>query len=123
MVKEDEEYFSKEKEVFREYVSMITKYLELGYNVFADATHLNAASRNKLLRNIKGKPEEVNIIWLKTPLEEAIKRNSNREGREFVPVDQIKRMYNALSEPSFEEGFNKIYIVEENKPIQIKEKE
>ena len=49
MVAEDEEYFSKEKQVFKEYTRRINNALENGYDVFADATHLNKASRNKLL--------------------------------------------------------------------------
>ena len=122
MVSEDEEYFSKEKEVFRKYTAMINTNLKMGYDVFADATHLNAASRNKLLRNINVTVDGIDIIWLKTSLEESLKRNSQREGRAFVPVSQIRRMNFSIEEPTFEEGFDKIYIVEDGKPIQIKEK-
>ena len=37
MVAEDEEYFSKEKQVFKEYTRRINNALENGYDVFADA--------------------------------------------------------------------------------------
>lgn len=123
MVAENEEYFSKEKQVFKEYVRRINNALENGYNVFADATHLNKASRNKLLTAIN--PElniEVDVIWIKTPLENCIRQNSNREGtRSFVPISVICRMNSQIEAPEFEEGIKKIYIVEEGKPIQIKE--
>ena len=123
MVAEDEEYFSKEKQVFKEYARRINNALENGYDVFADATHLNKASRNKLLTAIN--PEltvEVDVIWIKTPLETCIAQNSNREGtRAFVPISAIRRMYNQIEAPEFEEGIKKIYIIEPNKPIEVKE--
>lgn len=122
MVAENEEYFSKEKEVFKKFTDLINTYLDAGFNVYADATHLNQASRNKLLRAISTKPEEINVIWIKTPLEEALKRNENRKGtRAYVPRSVIRRMYYSIETPSFEEGINKIYIVEDGKPIHIKE--
>ena len=46
MVKEDESYFSKEKEVYKEFVRLINEHLSKNCDVVADATHLNAASRN-----------------------------------------------------------------------------
>ena len=47
MVKEDEEYFSKEKEVYAEFISQIKEALKFEAEVFADATHLNETSRAK----------------------------------------------------------------------------
>ena len=67
MVSEGEEYFSKENQVFKEYVKRINEGLE-NYDVFADATHITAASRNKLLRAITTKPTSIEVIWIKTPL-------------------------------------------------------
>ena len=123
MVAEDEEYFSKEKQVFKEYTRRINNALENGYDVFADATHLNKASRNKLLTAIN--PElniEVDVVWIKTPLETCIGQNQNREGtRSFVPVSAIRRMFYQIEMPEFEEGIKKIFIVEPNKPIKVKE--
>lgn len=124
LIKEDEEYFSKEKQVFKEYIRRINFSLECGYDVFADATHLNKASRNKLIRSLEIKPERINVIWIKTPIDECLKRNRKRAGsRRFVPEDQIRRMYNNIEKPEFEEGIDIIFIVEDNKPIQIIKKE
>lgn len=121
MVAEDEEYFSKEKQVFKEFIRRIDNALENGYNVFADATHLNKASRNKLLRAVNHELAlNIDVIWIKTDLEECIRRNDNRKGtRSFVPRSVIRRMFNQIEKPEFEEGFNTIYIVEDNKPIQM----
>lgn len=121
MVAEDEEYFSKEKQVFKEFIRRIDNALENGYDVFADATHLNKASRNKLLRAVNHKLAlNVDVIWIKTPLSECIYRNDNRKGtRSFVPKSVIRRMFYQIEKPEFEEGFDTIYIVEDNQPIQI----
>lgn len=120
MVAEDEEYFSKEKEVFNEFADQINKALSQGYNVFADATHLNEKSRNKLLRAITEKPSSIECIWMRTPLEAALERNENRKGtRSYVPRGNIRRMFYSMTKPLFEEGFNTIYIVRPNKPIKI----
>lgn len=121
MVAEDEEYFSKEKQVFKEFIRRIDNALENGYDVFADATHLNKASRNKLLRAVNHKLAlNVDVIWIKTPLSECIYRNDNRKGtRSFVPRSVIRRMFYQIEKPEFEEGFDTIYIVEDNQPIQI----
>ena len=86
--------------------------------VFVDATHLNPASRNKLLRNIKYKTI-TKIVWMKTPLSVAIERNEKRAGTQaYVPKGQIRRMYYSMVEPNFYEGFDVIYIVEEGKPMR-----
>ena len=52
MIKEEDDYFSKEKQVFNEYVRQIAEGLEYT-NVIADATHLNEPSRLKLIRSIE----------------------------------------------------------------------
>lgn len=122
MVSETEEYFSKEKEVFKEYVKRINEGLQ-NYDVFADATHITVASRNKLLRAITTKPTSIEVIWIKTPLDMALERNEMRKGtRAYVPVSAIRRMYHQTEKPEFEEGFSKIYIVEPNQKIKVLER-
>lgn len=112
MVAEDEEYFSKEKEVFKEFVDRINIALANEYNVYADATHLNKASRNKLIRQII-KADEINAIVINAPLEVALERNENRRGtRSYVPRSQIRRMFYSFEKPEFIEGFTKIYVVD-----------
>lgn len=113
LVKENEEYFSKEKEVFKEYIKEIKKGLKYYDYTIADATHLNLASRTKLLRALGSSlyGVEVDAVVIQGSLETALKQNENRLGtRSYVPQDQIRKMYNQQTTPSFEEGFNKIYI-------------
>ena len=47
MVPETDEYFSREKEVYEEWIKRIAWALNAGFNVWADATHLNKKSRAK----------------------------------------------------------------------------
>lgn len=113
MVKEDEEYFSKEKEVFSEYIEQIRTAIKFNTEVFADATHLNESSRAKVLRALGNdlKDVEVNVIWVRVPLEVAITQNELRRGtRAYVPKLVIRRMYSQATMPSKEEGFEHIYI-------------
>lgn len=119
---EKDTYFSKEGDVFREFVRQIEEGLIKYDNVFADATHLNPASRNKLISNLcpTSPIEEINVVFLDTPLEVCLARNAKREGRKYVPEEVIKHMYRTIKLPEKEEGIKKVYIVKENEPIIIK---
>ena len=83
-------------------------------NVFADATHLNFASRNKTISRINVPVDEINVVFLDTPLDICIERNAKREGRKFVPETVIKNMHKSIKLPEKEEGINKVYIVKDN---------
>lgn len=117
LVQENEEYFSKEKEVYTQFINDIKESLKFNKEVFADATHLNETSRAKTLRSLGEclKEVEVNIIWVRVPVEVAIERNENRIGtRAYVPRSVIRRMWSQATMPTKEEGFEHIYIVDEN---------
>lgn len=107
-------YFSKEKEVYKEYINQICDGLVHNDIVIANATHLNEGSRSKLFRSISGiahqKAVEINAMVIKTPLKTCLNNNSNRKGAKFVPEQQIKRMYSSLTIPTIEEGFDNIYV-------------
>ena len=126
MVAEDEPYFSKEKAVFNEFISEIKASLKDNDVTFVDATHINECSRGKLLRALGTSLKDINVIALviKVPVELAIARNNLREGRSIVPETAIRNMYSQFSLPSFNEGFDKIYIYEynkEGKEVKIRE--
>lgn len=100
-LKNDEKYFRHEKKVFREYVDTIQKYLNEGGIVIADATHLNAPSRIKLLNNLYFTKEDYVIpVVINTPFEVCSERNAQRTGRSRVPDDVLKSMYNSLTDPA-----------------------
>ena len=111
LVGEDEEYFSKEKEVFEKFVEAIKEGLDSDLDVYADATHLNEASRSKLLRalgtSLKG--VKVEAIVIRPPFNTIIEQNAQRSGREFVPLSVIRRMNYQFTMPTEEEGFDRIW--------------
>lgn len=103
MVKEGENYFSHEKEVFNSFAHTIDSLLDNGNDVIADATHINKASRMKLLNTLDLANVAVIPVVVKPSLEIALKRNSKREGRANVPENVIRRMYSQWEDPTVDE--------------------
>lgn len=118
-LKDEDKYFAKENKVFNEFIKQINDSLLIYDNVFADATHLNFASRNKTISRINVPVDEINVVFLDTPLDICIKRNAKRTGRKLVPETVIKNMYKSLSFPKKEENIKNVYVVKENEPINI----
>lgn len=109
MVHSNEPYFSKEKLVFKEFVSQIKEALEdedsYITDIIADATHLNWSSRSKLLSALgilTGDYKELIIIpvVIRTSLEKTIAQNNSRNGRARVPEADVKRMYHSITDPA-----------------------
>lgn len=103
LVKEDEDYFSKETEVFDTFITKINEGLRQSLDVVADATHLNRVSRLKLLASLEINKEKTEVIAVVmfTPLSICIERNENRKGtRSYVPKDVIEKMYHSFKTPS-----------------------
>ena len=115
IVREDEEYFSHEDEVFDTFIAYINQALEDPniHTIFIDATHLNRSSRNKTLNKIKKvNIEELNCVCFNTPIEICQERNSLRTGRTKVPVSVIDNMFNSYNYPTIDEGFTHVYMVD-----------
>jgi predicted kinase len=110
----DGDYFSKEKEVWKEFVSQIKDGLRNNIDTIVNATHLNTASRTKLLRalgsNLAG--IEVNAIVINVDVEVALAQNENRKElkNQYVPRNVIHNMASTMTIPELEEGFNNIFI-------------
>lgn len=112
MIKEGEEYFSKENKVFEQFCTDIIANLNKGYNVYADATHINSSSRKKLLNKVHTYADKIYCIEMPTPVSIALERNEGRkdQGLRYVPPSAIKRMYSQYEDPTYEEGFDEIYL-------------
>lgn len=106
LLAEDDDYFAKEEEVFKAYIDFIQSYLDKDVNVYADATHLNERSRNKLLDNLDLSKTSLNAIVFLTPLEECLKRNAGRTGRARVPDNVLTDMYNRYRDPKEDKKYN-----------------
>lgn len=118
-------YFEKEKEVWAKYVDAAIISLTLNVNTILDATHLNESSRGKILRALKEHliNVEINAIVIDTGLETALRQNSYREGIYKVPETAIYNMNSSMTIPTFEEGFDNIYIWNKNNSYKVMMKE
>ena len=117
MITEEDDYFSKEKQVFEEFVNRICGNLSDAWtqNVIADATHLNEISRDKLINAIRRKrpnlPLHITMVYFDIPLEVCKFRNDKREGRAHVPDEVMNKMYIQLEFPKLRKGLDAIEIV------------
>lgn len=117
ILKDGEDYFAHENEVFKEFINQIKWNLEnTDLIVYADATHVNIGSRTKLLRALGEtlKNVKVECIFMKTSLEECFRRNDLRSGIKKVPQGALRRMFYSSEEPTFEEGFDNIFFIKNN---------
>lgn len=105
LVKEDEDYFSKEKEVFDRFSQALAAELMHGFDVIADATHINKASRNKLIKAIDKFFTKYQIVYVifQTDLKTCIEQNNKRTGRMQVPEEVIKKMFKNFQLPNLDE--------------------
>lgn len=102
ILKDGEDYFAHEDEVFRKFVGTIYQTLVDGFDVIADATHLNQKSRAKLIRGIDGRGKvDYDIIYVSfnIPYKVCKERNAQRTGRALVPDETLEQMYRQYREP------------------------
>lgn len=112
-LQEDDAYFSKESVVFDTYIKAINMALSTSADaVFADATHLNEKSRNKVLDNIEN-IENINICMVNfiVPSTACKERNATRVGRERVPDSVIDSMKTTLEYATENEKYRYAKII------------
>lgn len=115
LLKDGEDYFSKEDEVFKTFVCTINEALKKNIpHIYLDATHISSNSRAKILRYINTNGHDLSVEVFKVDIYTALERNSKREGRCCVPDTAIQNMHNSFTIPSFNEfefyGFKDITI-------------
>ena len=116
VVKEDEEYFGKEDEVFATFISAIQEQINnpMATDIYVDATHINEKSRNNTLRRLNLEQVDEKIcVFFDIPLEVAYERNLQRTGRAVVPRSAVERMYYGRAFPKKRENFNHIIVIDE----------
>ena len=113
IIKNDEEYFSHETEVYNCFVKNIQLLLDIieKGNIIADATHLNKSSRLKLLNRLNLNKVNVIPVYFNTPEHICLERNEKRTGRAYVPPHVIHKMYLSRTHPS-NDGFKYAGILE-----------
>lgn len=117
MLKEGEEYFSHETEVYKEFIYEIAQTLMHGYDVIADATHINHSSREKLTRAIDKYFTEYQIVYVVFPIavKTAQERNAMRIGIKQVPPVAIQTMFDRFFIPTLKEDKRAIEILKGDK--------
>lgn len=101
-------------EVFQDCIDEATRQLEIafieakdkGKNIIFDQTNLTVKSRRKKLSKLPSYYAR-GVIYFPISLEEALKRNENREGK-YIPKSVLKRMYHTLEVPTLSEEFDYI---------------
>lgn len=123
LLKEGEDYFAHEdrvKNIFYGAIRGDTYYCPQYNNIFIDATHLSPKARRLTMNNVA--PDAYKIaVCFDIPVEVALERNTQREGRACVPNDAIRNMYKCYQQPTLKEGFDEIWHV--NAGGEIVEKE
>lgn len=112
-VSDQEHYFDRETDVYKEFCNRISMHLINGNTVIADATHISKASRIKLMNSLDIQPDEVIVVVLNTPFQICKERNSKRVGITRVPDDSMFRMKNKFKSPDarYESYIDKIVYV------------
>ena len=117
MVPDTDEYFSREKEVYEEWTKRIVWALNAGFNVWADATHLNKRSRAKTFHALTKKGIDFSMIdvtalVMDIPFSVCMERNSKRSGRYQVPESAMRNMVNSFHKPDEDEKWiDTVYII------------
>ena len=111
MLKDNDDYFSKESEVYDKFIEQIDATIAAQKDVWVDQTSLNRKARNKLFSRLNKKPDEIIGIYFNIPIAIALQRNAQRSGRALVPEDAIHSMFIALEKTTKKEGFTEILEV------------
>lgn len=112
LTKDGDSYFKNEKKVFSTFCERINQALKNGYTVIADATHVDRASRKKVLSHIDpSNYDRCDIFCMQTPLAKCLLNNEKRIGKQYVPEKAIKDMWQRKKTPIQAEGFDNIYYV------------
>ena len=80
--------------------------IEDGKDILWDQTNLTAQQRMGKLRLIPSEYTKI-AVWFAIPLQEALQRNTQREGK-VIPPDVLERMYREFEIPSLKEGFDQV---------------
>ena len=109
------DYFAYEDEVFDLFVSTVQGEINnpIGTNIYVDATHLNKAARDRVLKRLNlDLLDEVNCVFFDVSAEVAIERNENRTGLAHVPRSVIRRMWYQHEKPEANEQFTHIITID-----------
>lgn len=91
--------------------ALIARSLGAGRSVAVDNTNPSRAARAPIIALARAHGAEVVGYYLSTEVSDALRRNRLRRGRERVPDVAIYAIRRQLEPPSYEEGFDRLYVV------------
>jgi len=90
---------------------LIAESLARGRSVAVDNTNPSAVVRAPIIAIARAHGAEVVGYFFMTEVADALRRNRARHGRERVPDVAIYTARKRLEPPSYDEGFNRLYVV------------
>lgn len=99
---------------------LVKACLEGKQQFVVDNTNAGAEERARYVKAAKDAGFRVIGYYFQSKLEDALKRNAEREGKTRIPDKGVRGTYARLQPPSYDEGFDELYYVridEENKFI------
>lgn len=90
----------------------IVTALQNAESIIIDNTNTTVRGRKRYIDIAKAYEVPIRSIYLKCPVETAIKRNRSRRGKEHVPDFVIKMYATKLEPPSKSEGFDSCEVIE-----------
>ncbi|HEV7348840.1 hypothetical protein [Telluribacter sp.] len=76
-----------------------------------DNTNLTRPERAKYIEAAKARRFKITGYFFESKVEEAIRRNRNRTGKELIPEIGIRGANKRLEVPGYEEGFDELFYV------------
>ena len=89
-----------------ELIPCVIEALQSGKNVVVDSVYTRASWRKDILEAIKNIDCQRILIYMDTPLEECIRRNSQRPNQ--LPDFMVRDIYNSIEPPTLDEGWDEI---------------
>jgi predicted kinase len=107
MLKDSDDYFAHEDEVFAEFRRQIQAAIDedVEMNIFVDATHLSEKARNKTLDGLRLEGVDLYAVAMDIPMGVCLDQNEQREGRAYVPRSVIRRMWYQYQPPTENEKY------------------
>lgn len=91
----------------KELIPYVVKALQDGENVVVDSVYTKIVWRKLILEAIKDIDCKRILIYMDTPLEECIRRNSQRPNP--LPDFMVRDIYNSIELPTLDEGWDEIW--------------
>ncbi|HAA55190.1 MAG TPA: kinase [Myxococcales bacterium] len=95
----------------------VRAYLEEGRSVVVDNTHPTPMCRQALIELGRAYGAPVWGVYFETSLEDALKRNALRSGRQRVPEKIMITQHRRMIPPQKREGFDRIFLVSMKEPF------